>query len=166
MKSCCLFTENRAGPRSLLHCNVFIRSFQLHLCSPLSHVLHGSSGGKHPPCPSSASWAWWHSILCVKNQQQLDLRGQKCGMRTESLWQGPGELPCPLNLWSSSCFNARLQTTWPWPVPHACPCWDTAVGCALPLAVQRLCREHNATWGRNVAPKCDRSNLEEVELQG
>lgn len=62
-------------------------------------------------------------------------------------------------------FNARLQMTLPWPVLLPCPCWDTVVGRPSLIAVRGLCSEH-ATWGRNVAPKCDRSNLEEVELQG
>lgn len=80
----------------------------------------------------------------------------------ERLWGAPLS---PESL-SSSYFNARLQMTSPWPIPLACLCWGTAAGRALPLAVRGLRSEHKATWGRNVAPKCDRSNLEEVELQG
>lgn len=64
------------------------------------------------------------------------------------------------------CFNIRLQMILPWPVPLVHPCWSSAARHVLLLAVRGLRSQHNATWGRNVAPKCDRSNLEEVELQG
>lgn len=86
----------------------------------------------------------------------------------ERLWGAPLS---PESL-SSSCFNARysfnarLQMSSPWPVPLVWLCWGTVAGQALPVAVRGLCSEHKATWSRNTAPKCDRSNLEEVELQG
>lgn len=80
----------------------------------------------------------------------------------ERLWGAPLS---PESL-SSPCFNARLQMTSPWPVPLAQPRWGTAARHALPSAVRGLRSEDNATWGRNVAPKGNRSNLEEVELLG
>lgn len=58
-----------------------------------------------------------------------------------------------------------LEMALPWPIPIACPYSGTAAGRVLALTVGGLCSHHLTASGRNLAPKCDRSNLEEVELQ-
>jgi len=104
--------------------------------------------------PSSTSQARWHSVLSAKSQQ-AGPRGQKSGTRLESL--GSGELPRPLNLSHHSASMPGCRR----PHPGQCPLQGGARA-----AVGGLGSEHDATWGRNAAPKSDRSNLEEVELQG